>query len=688
MPNSDERTRFSRFIEIAFYAALSLIYVWLMGGFKVQALFDAVYDDALFMKLAGHILNGAWLGPYDVLTLVKGPGYPLFIAAAYSLGMPIVTLQALLYAGACLTLCVAVRPALRAHWPLVALFAMLLFNPANGSPQRIVRDFVYASQSVFVLACAIGAFFRRDRSIGVLAGWLSGCGFFLGWMAITREDGIWILPPLIALAIVGVAMLAASRTRQWILRASLFVCVPAIIHVAMILGVSLVNLRAYGGFIETEFTAREFNDAYGALLRVAPEQDVQRVPLSRATRQRLYPLSPAFRELQPALEGPDAGWVCRAGYTGYECLLVAENEIPGTWFVWALRDAVNTAGHHRSLPESRQYYARLAGEINAACDSGRIACLAPRSGFAPPLGRDSIPVIGASFASALEYVAQFRLASPSAHASLPSSPASAADMAALRVFLDDSLPFQDQSTDGATHLSGWAASASGYLTYSIQNGLGEAQPGSVTSVASPDITAYLSQQSGRPVAFADRARFAITTPCAQACQIVLSDANQQHIAFPIVRSGQRLEGAGILGYLDRVVALPPTSILWREHDRWKLRVLSDIQSVYQFGAEKLAQLALIALIIGGALMFTTRRDSVAEWWLACIALGIGLFCRIFVVALVDATSFRAVNYLYLSPDYPLLLAVSGVALIGAFRSATTAWFTRGTSSVKSTRLAP
>ena len=46
MPNSDERTRFSRFIEIAFYAALSLIYVWLMGGFKVQALFDAVDDDA------------------------------------------------------------------------------------------------------------------------------------------------------------------------------------------------------------------------------------------------------------------------------------------------------------------------------------------------------------------------------------------------------------------------------------------------------------------------------------------------------------------------------------------------------------------------------------------------------------------------------------------------------------------
>lgn len=688
MPNSDERTRFSRFIEIVIYAALSLIYVWLMGGFKVQALFDAVYDDALFMKLAGHILNGAWLGPYDVLTLVKGPGYPLFLAAAYSLGMPVVTLQAGLYAGACLTFCIALKPALKTRWPLAVLFAVLLFNPANGSPQRIVRDFVYASQSIFVLACAIGAFVRRDRSIGVVAGWLCGCGFFLGWMAITREDGIWILPPLLAITIFFFVRLTGTSTRQRMWRAALFLAIPTLLQVGIVAGVSLVNLRTYGGFVETEFTAREFNDAYGALLRVAPEQDVGRVPVSRATRQRLYPLSPAFRELQPALENPNNGWVCRTGYAGYECLLVAENEIPGTWFIWALRDAASSAGMHRSLPASREYYARLAREINAACDAGHLTCLPPRSGFAPPLGLDTIPQVGESVRAALEYVAQFRLASPAAHASLPSSPASLSQMAALRVFLDDTLPFQDQTETGATQVSGWAVSASSDLTLSVQSGLGEPQTANITTLASPDVAAYLSGQYGRPVAFADRARFFLTTSCAQACQIVLSGPNQPPTTFPIVNAGQRLENAGILGYLDTVVAVPPTSILWRQHDHWKLRVLSDIQSVYQFGAERLAQLALIALVIGGALMFTKQRDSVADGWLACIALGIGLFCRILVVALVDATSFRAVNYLYLSPGYPLLLAVSGVALIGVFRSAITAWFTRGTSSVNSTKIEP
>jgi hypothetical protein len=46
-------------------------------------------DDALYTKLAQSLLQGEWLGPYEMLTLSKGPGYPLFIAAAYKLHLPL-----------------------------------------------------------------------------------------------------------------------------------------------------------------------------------------------------------------------------------------------------------------------------------------------------------------------------------------------------------------------------------------------------------------------------------------------------------------------------------------------------------------------------------------------------------------------------------------------------------------------
>ena len=41
------------------------------------------HDDLLFVQHAAHIAAGNWLGPYDELTLVRPPGYPLFIAATF-----------------------------------------------------------------------------------------------------------------------------------------------------------------------------------------------------------------------------------------------------------------------------------------------------------------------------------------------------------------------------------------------------------------------------------------------------------------------------------------------------------------------------------------------------------------------------------------------------------------------------
>jgi hypothetical protein len=33
-------------------------------------------DDALFASHASHLLEGEWLGPYDLWTVAKGPVYP------------------------------------------------------------------------------------------------------------------------------------------------------------------------------------------------------------------------------------------------------------------------------------------------------------------------------------------------------------------------------------------------------------------------------------------------------------------------------------------------------------------------------------------------------------------------------------------------------------------------------------
>ena len=62
--------------------ALFLCYLLYVHTTPVAIYGNAVHDDGWFMQRALLILEGQWFGPYDSMTLVKGPTYPLFIVFA------------------------------------------------------------------------------------------------------------------------------------------------------------------------------------------------------------------------------------------------------------------------------------------------------------------------------------------------------------------------------------------------------------------------------------------------------------------------------------------------------------------------------------------------------------------------------------------------------------------------------
>jgi hypothetical protein len=59
-------------------------------------------------------------------------------------------------------------------------------------------------------------------------------------------------------------------------------------------------------------------------------------------------------------------------------------EIMTGFFVLALREAADMAGHHSTPSDAMAYYSRLADEVNGACDDGELACGTARSSLAPP----------------------------------------------------------------------------------------------------------------------------------------------------------------------------------------------------------------------------------------------------------------------------------------------------------------
>ncbi len=393
---------------LAVALALTVLKLWLTRGQGVFALGSAGHDDRLFLELAQHLVRGEWLGPYNELTLAKGPSYSLFIAAAFSLGVPLFLAQHLFYAFACALFARALRPAISSAAARCAIYVLLLWNPMTfdgSSMGRVLRQQVYGPLGLLIFAGLIALYFRRADPARRQLPWvlllgLAGAAFYL-----TREEVIWFAPSVLLLA--GAWLLGSwriSRATAW--RAAGGLGLALVVAALPVLVVCAQNKRHYDWFGTCEFRAEEFRDAYGAMLRVRVGPELAYVPVTREARTAMAAASPAFAELQKQFEaGLAPGWAGASEF--FTHLPPAQGQIGGGWLVWAFREATAKAGYCGNAAQALIFYRRLARELNQACDAGRLPADGPRSGFLPPWRDDqSGPFLHAAGAFA-DFVVRF-----------------------------------------------------------------------------------------------------------------------------------------------------------------------------------------------------------------------------------------------------------------------------------------
>ncbi len=359
---------------------LTAVKLWLTRGQPVYAIGTAVHDDQLLLKMAESIINGEWLGAYTQMTLAKGPFYSLWIAGLYWIGIPLGLGVQAAYAGACALFARACRPAIRSGLALFTLYAFLLWNPISFEGPtlcRIIRQQIYTPLELAVFAGLVALYCRRQESLRRQLPWAILAGFAFGCFWITREESVWLIPSVTLLAAGGLYFaFQVSRTQGRKLLLSL-----GLTAVCAALPVGLLcwqNYRHYGWFGTVEFRAPEFNDAYGAMVRVKMDPVLPLIPVTRQTREALYAVSPAFATLRPWFEGEiGTHWAEKEMYP------VEDRQIRGGWLMWALRDCVVAAGHGHNARETLDFYRRMADEINQACEDGRLAAHPRRSGFLP-----------------------------------------------------------------------------------------------------------------------------------------------------------------------------------------------------------------------------------------------------------------------------------------------------------------
>jgi hypothetical protein len=600
-------------IEVAGIAAAAMAKLWLVAFWPVAASGFAEYDDLWFLHKARSILEGRWLGPYDHLTLIKGPAYPLGIAFTSSLHLPLLLAQQVLYVIAAMLLVRAVAPSIRSPLWRLALFGLVAFNPmtfADDLPSIVSREHFTSSMALVIVAGAAGALFRVEQRFRQLLPWLLMCGFAFSVFWHIREEGVWIVP--FALCALFAVVLKAGWKRGLVI-ATVPLAIFLIAHGALV----IANGTRYGIWAVVEFKERSFVRAYGTLTGVRQHPTRPRIPMPRETRERVYAASPAFAELRPFLEGEvGARWTRVSGH----------GDIGGAFFMWAFREAVQKAGYYdRGGAAVRAYYDRITREVVAASRAGRLQARGVRSTLMPPILAGQRRQIVRTWARALIRIVTFADFMLRRHYTQGSSDQ-------LRDYELTHTPLAPRKETVTLHLTGSATNREGPVEVTVED------------------------KHGKPVADATIARFPdgrfdLRVP-AHYHYLVLSARGQVIERIPLRWETPAPVSPGMQMSIESFSVDTSRPVL-RPMDRFRMRVLRLIGRAYRFGFPILFVVSIV--------LFCLRRRNPS---MAVIIAGLlaAVAARAMILSVIDVTAFFVFTPSYQAPAHGLLLAATMFAL--------------------------
>jgi hypothetical protein len=641
---------------------LCFVYTLVMVHIPITLYPGAPHDDGLFITLGRSLAEGNWLGSFSQFTLMKGPGYPVFLAINNWLGIPVTFSHALFHCFAITIFVVIIHRFLKSHFISAILFALLLWHPISlsGWMLRVIREKIYYGQTLLVLGTMLWLIFwptpsRHRRLYAVFT------GLILGWFWLTREEGVWIVPALGFMLLV--ATLRIFRNRWELLRdpinafrdprlRSLAVVLSIVIGVFAATQITFdsVNWFVYDKFVGVDFKEKNFQRAIAAIDSVRSGGTKAFVSITHAARKRVDAVSPAFASLAPFFDAQRNGWeVHGCAFYPSSC-----GEIASGWFMWALRDAASSTGHYSSPSAASAFFGQVADEISAACASGKLECEPQLIGDMPPTNwPDVIQRMLPRYIDAFQLLI---LRDPPIFLGI--SVGTEDIMVPAVRFLNYppyTRPAEIPARDIYT-LSGWYYKPNGaWITAEVRTPTGTTVNSRLIRRGSPDI------QQGFKDSGASDQRFLFVTRCNDDCLLQLrtpeGDAIQKKLAelqkapvdFDFGNGHFHIDSSDF--QLDPEYTLSP-------FDRLCGSIRDAIMISYNWVFWPILTIGLIAFLVS-ALLFWKRMIWNICFVMALVCWGLA-FERTTLLLLVDSSSFPALFASYLAPAYFML--VSGAVL--------------------------
>lgn len=361
---SSKRTFYFLFFFIILRVLLQIgLPVYLLGDFSV--------DDNLLMNYAQNIIQGSWLGDYNVYTLNKVPGFSLYMAILRSLNIPYMLGIALCWSFACLLFYHVFKGICSHEWLTFGGFLYLLFSPAMLClhAQRTYRMAIIPILALIVVSSYIAIFEKRNQSFTALIPWSIIAAVSFSWFYITREDPMWLFFFVVAATLITVLLIIFDPFKKTLKETLLkigCICLPLFLCFITVHGLCLINYNHYGIYQTTDYKDGNYAKMGKLLLSIAPDEELEQVWINRSTVEQLYKLSPAFSTLQPYLDRYYEAWDGES--TGR-----LDGEIDKDYVIWCIRWAAGDAGvYSQGASYAENFYAHICNDIEKAFRNGTL----------------------------------------------------------------------------------------------------------------------------------------------------------------------------------------------------------------------------------------------------------------------------------------------------------------------------
>jgi len=355
---------------------------------------NAPNDDLLGVRLANNLIQGNWLGEWNINTLSKPPMYSFYLASIHFIPIPYKFINHGLFLLVALgfTIYISRLFEVKKNLKLIRFvsFSVLAFNPFifQTGFNRVYRQSLTVTLIIaFFTSCVMilssidklrfhefqGGNIKAFRKVLVGSGSL---GLLYGLMELTNATSYWILPISLSIILLGFRIIKCSRKTKLelislaILTGILFYLIPT----GLVKG---INKFVYGSYRTENFYSGGFSKAINTWASVQNGSDSRTyIAISSGQRQAVYKISPLAKTLETHLENPaGTGWKSASCNSPIKTCDESAN-----WFSWQLRDAAMASHNFSNEKEFQVFFNELALEISQACKKDLILCGNPGAG--------------------------------------------------------------------------------------------------------------------------------------------------------------------------------------------------------------------------------------------------------------------------------------------------------------------